>query len=163
MTLARRLALAAARADGAYRDDGHLGLDHAGPRPDEPEVGAGREDGRSLVHDVLVGDVAVGENHLVGVSPRIRLAQLGLGVDRDALRIARPGQLRGIATALDVRDLGGGEGHDLGLGVIAEDRVEIVEITSRGAHDYHARRQAILLWRRAMIRFAFDGSQTSDA
>jgi len=129
------LALAAAGADGADGHHRHPRLEHAGARTDEAEVGARGEDEGRGVHDGLVGHVAVGEDDLIGPEVAHEPRQVGLGMDGDALGITRPRQLRRIAAALDVRDLGGGEGHHLGAGVVAEDRVEVVEVAARGSHD----------------------------
>src|SRR4030067_181842 len=48
------------------------------------------------------------------------------------------GQRRGVDTALDVRDLRGGEADDLILGARAEEDVEVVEIASSGTEDKDA-------------------------
>ena len=139
--LAGGLALARAGPDGADGDDGLAALDHRVAGAEEDEVGAGGQDLGGLVHDVLVGDVAVGEMDVVDLVGGDELVELGLGVDRDALGIELAGQGRGILAAFDVRDLGGGEGDDLVVGIVAEEGVEVVEVAPGGAHDddlFHA-------------------------
>ena len=49
--------------------------------------------------------------------------------------VERARQLRRVAAAVDVRDLGRGEGHDPARGVLAEDGVEVVEVAAGGSHD----------------------------
>ena len=82
----------------------------------------GGEHDRGLVHHALVRDVAVGEDDLVRRQLADQARQLRLGMDRDALRVARPRQLGRIAAAIDVGDLRGGEGHHLGRRIVAEVR-----------------------------------------
>ena len=65
--LAARLALAAAGAGRADRDDGLRRAKHRRVRAHEPEVRAGREHDRCLVHDRLVLEVGVAEDDLVDV------------------------------------------------------------------------------------------------
>ena len=77
-----------------------------GLRAEQPEVGAAGEHPRGLVHHGLVRHVAVGEDHLVDLQLADQLAQLRLGVDRDALGIERAGQLRRVAAALRCRESG---------------------------------------------------------
>ena len=90
------------------------------------------------MHHRLVADVAVGKHHLIDVELGDQAVQVALGVDRNAGRVERAGQLRRIEPPLDVGYLGGGESHHLKAGVIAEDDVEVVEIAPRRAHDEHA-------------------------
>ena len=94
-----------------------------------------------LVHDVGVGEVAVGEMDVVDLVVGDELVELGLGLDRDALGIELAGQDRGILAALDVRDLRRREGDDPVVGVVTEVGVEVVEVAPGGAHDddlFHA-------------------------
>ena len=86
---------------------------HGRARAQEPEVGAGGERARAEVHDVLVRDVGVGEHDLVDPLAGDQVLELVLGDDRDAVRVARAGQLGRVEPAVDVRDLGGGEGDDV--------------------------------------------------
>ncbi len=93
---------------------GLLALDHRGIGPEEDEIGPGGHGLRGLVHDVFMGDVAVGEMDVVDLVLGDEGVHLGLGVDGDALGIELPRQDGGVFPALDVGDLGGREGDDLG-------------------------------------------------
>ena len=53
-------------------------------RPHQPVVGAGGQDARADVHHVLVRDVGVGEDDLVGLLAGDHVLELLLGDDRDA-------------------------------------------------------------------------------
>ncbi len=64
-----------------------------------------------------------------------RSASCDFGHDRDAVGVERSGERGGVAAVVDARDLGGGEGDDLVVGVVAEHGVEVVEIATAGAHD----------------------------
>ena len=139
--LARGLALAAPGADGADRDHRPGALDHGVLGAEQDERGARGLDLAGLVHDVLVGHVAVGEIDLGHVEFADERVELFLGVDGDAVRIELSGQDGRILAAFDVGNLGGREGHDLEVRVVPEVGVEIVEIPARGAHDddfFHA-------------------------
>ena len=76
---AARLTLAAPRAHGAHGDDGPGGAEHRRARPEQREVGAGRERDRRAVHHILVRHVGVGEHHLVDAVAADELGQLLLG------------------------------------------------------------------------------------
>src|SRR5574341_390928 len=56
-------------------------------------------------------------------------------MDGDALRVQVACQLFGIDASLDIGDLRGGKGYHFVVLVAAEERVEVVEVTSRRAHD----------------------------
>ena len=101
----------------------------------EPEVGARRVDHGCLVHHVLVRHIAVGKDHLLHAVLLDQVDKLLLGPDGDPAGVQVTGQLRRIKAPFDVRDLGGSEGHDLVVLVAAEERVEVMEITSGRAHD----------------------------
>ena len=109
--------------------------EHRRVRPHQPEVGARGEDDRRLVHHDLVLEVGVAEDDLVDVELADQLTQLLLGADRDPLRIARPGQRGRIDALVDAGDLGRREGDDVGVRVVAEGDVEVVEVASSGSHD----------------------------
>jgi hypothetical protein len=85
------------------------------------------------MHDRLVADVAVREHDLVDPLVGDEPLELRLGMDRDAGRVARPGQLRRVAAVGDAGDLGGGERDDLGRGIVAVDDVEVVEVLPANA------------------------------
>ena len=61
----------------------------------------GREDAARQVHDVLVADVAVGEDHLVNAALPDDPLEVVLGLDRDAVRIAR--RRRAPPAGIDVK------------------------------------------------------------
>ncbi len=77
------------------------------------EVGAGGVDDGGQAHDLLVGDVAVGHDAHVGLGSLRSARQLVLVLDGNAVGVEIAGQLGGVLAAVDVGDLGGGEGHDL--------------------------------------------------
>ena len=93
---------------------------------------------RGLGHHVLVVDVGVGEDDLIHLEVSDQVREIAFGIDRDSFRIELPRQFGGIAAAVDVRDLRGGERDDLVAGVAPEEGVEVVEIAPCGAHDQHA-------------------------
>ncbi len=92
-----------------------------------------------LVHDVLVGHVAVGEDDPVDLLGREDPVELVLRDDRDARRVERTGELRRVATPGDAGDLGRREGDDLDARVVAVDDVEVVEVAPGGPHDHDLR------------------------
>ena len=132
---AARLALAAARADCADRDHGLRALEHRRVRAEEREVGACREDGRRLVHDRFVRQVGIGEDDLVHSLALDQVGELVLGPDRDAVRVLRPGERGRVAAVVDAGDLSRREGDDLGARLLAEDRVEVMEVAASRSHD----------------------------
>jgi hypothetical protein len=85
------------------------------------------------VHDVLVRDVAVGEDDLIDVTSAAQCFEPGFLDDRDALRIEPPRERRRIAPIVDTGDLGGGEGDDLDCRVVTIDGIEVMEVSSRGS------------------------------
>jgi hypothetical protein len=125
----------AARAHGTHRDHGLARPQHGGARSQQPEVRAARDGPGSQVHHGLVGEITVGENYFVDAAGLDQLLELALRVDRNALRVTRAGQRRGVAAPRDVRDLGGGEGHHLHSGVVPEGDVEVVEVAPGRAQD----------------------------
>ncbi len=131
------LRLAAARAHRAHRDHRFAGRHHGVPGADQTEVGARSDHRRGLGHHVLIVDVRIGEDDLIHPEIADQVRELAFGMDWDSLRIVRPGQLGGVAAAIDVRDLCRGECDDLVTGVAPEEGVEVVEIAPCGAHDQH--------------------------
>src|ERR1035437_5955218 len=67
------------------------------------------------------------------------LGELGLVVDRDAVRVELPGQGRRVLAVVDVGDLGGREGYDLVVLVVAKVSVEVVKVAACGSHDQDLR------------------------
>ncbi len=88
------------------------------------------------MHDVLVGHVAVGEDDLVDTFLSYEVVERVLGNDGNAVRVEGAGQFSGIHAPVDARNLGGGEGHDLGLRIVAVDHVEVVEVPPSRPHDH---------------------------
>jgi hypothetical protein len=87
------------------------------------------------VHHVFVREVGVGEDDLVDAVHVDEPRELGLRPDRDAVGVPGAGERRRIPTVVDPRDLRRGERDDLGLRIVPEDDVEVVEVASAGAHD----------------------------
>ena len=133
--LAARLALAAAGARRADRDDRLRGAEHRRIRAEEAEVRSRGEDDRRLVHHGLVLQVGVREHDLVDAVLADELRELVLGADLDAVGVQRAGEHGRIDAIVDPGDLGRGEGDDLGLRVVTERDVEVVEVASAGSHD----------------------------
>jgi hypothetical protein len=125
---ATRLALACSGARRADGNHGHLGVELRVAWAQEHVVGAGRHDLRPHVHHVLVRYVAVAEHGEVDLLVPDQPLQLVLRLDGDAFGIARPRELGGVQPPLDVRDLGGRERHHLEIGILPEERVEVVEV-----------------------------------
>ena len=96
------------------------------------------------MHDVGVRDVAVGEHDRVDALAAADRFELGLVLDRDAVRIARAGQAGGIAAAGDARDLRRREGDDLAGGIVAIDDVEVVEVAAGRAQDDDASQVCVM-------------------
>jgi len=90
------------------------------------------------VHHGQVADVAVGKDDLVDLQLADQPVQVGLGVDRDTLRIQLACQLGRVEPALDVGNLGGGECDHLIAVVSPKEHVEVVEISPGRAHDQDA-------------------------
>ncbi|GBD10008.1 hypothetical protein HRbin22_02271 [Candidatus Thermoflexus japonica] len=130
-------ALAAAGAHRADGDHRPAGFQLGGPGAHEPEIGSGGVGDAGPVHHILVAHIAVSEHHPIHLEAADQLGELLLGVDGDAVRVKGAGQLGGIQTPFDVRDLSGREGHDLIVRVVPEEDVEVVEVAPRGAHEDH--------------------------
>ncbi len=103
--------------------------------PISRKVGAGGQHLRCLVHDILMGHVGIGKDHLVYAVLADEIYQLLFGVDGDAVRVEAPCQLRRVDATFDVWDLGGSKGHNLVLLVVAEENVKVVKVATGSAHD----------------------------
>ena len=134
---ARRLVLADASAHAADGDDRLACLQRGVLRPEQNEGGAQRVHECAAVHDIVVGDIRVREDDLVDVVLADQRRQVVLGGDRNAVRVESAGEERRVAALIDVRHLRRREGDDIVLLVVAEVRVEVVEVAPRGPHDYH--------------------------
>jgi len=122
------LALPRARPGGADRHHRHATAEGRMAGSEQEIVGARGERAGGEVHDVLVGDVAVAEDHDVHRELVNQPLEVRLGEDRDPPRIPRAREHRRIHPIRDVRDLGGRERDHLVGGVVAEERVEIVKV-----------------------------------
>ena len=129
------LALAGAGADGADRDHRLGAHEHRVGGGQQLEAGPGRVDDRPARHHVGVGHVAVRKDDLVDFLLADDGLEVLLGEDRYPPGVVRAGERRRIAPAVDVRNLGGGEGDDLVPVIVAVDDVEVVEVAPGGAHD----------------------------
>ena len=137
--VARGLALAGAGPGGPGGDERLAAGDHRADGPQEHEVGPAGERPTGLVHHVLVGDVAVGEDDAVDRLAGEDLLEVVLGDDGDPGRVEGPGELGRVAPVGDAGDLGGREGDDLHGGVVAIDDVEVMEVAPGGPHDHDLR------------------------
>src|SRR3989304_4760643 len=113
-------------------------METTGREPGGGEAGPRRHRPRGDVHDVEVGDVAVGEDDLVDAARPDQVLPALLREDGDAGGVERPGELRRVGAAGDVGDLRRREADDLVGGRVAEDDVEVVEIAAGGAQDEDA-------------------------
>ncbi len=130
-----RLRLPDAGSDRGDRHRRDRGLEHRGVRSQQLEVRARGEHLARPMHHVLVRDVGVSEDHIVHVEVDDQARELVFLMDRDAVRIALPGEDRRIRAVVDVGDLRRGERDDLGLGIVSVDDVEVVEVAAGGSHD----------------------------
>jgi hypothetical protein len=137
--LAGRLALAAARADGADGDDGLLRLDHRRVDVEGAELDARALDQLPLLVDIAVADVAVGEDGFVDLLVLQEVDELLFGMDRDAIRVELPRDRRRIAAVVDEGDLGRRERNDFDVGVVPVAGVEEVKVSACGAEDQDSR------------------------
>ncbi len=122
-------------ADGGDRDQRFAGFDHRPCGRVDTEVRPPADHPAPLAHHVVVGNVGVAEPHLIDVVLLDHIFEIRLRKDRNTAGIERPGELRGIRPALDVRDLGGSEGHHLVVLVVAIQTVEVMKIAPSRTHD----------------------------
>jgi hypothetical protein len=128
-------------ATGPHRRDCEhraRGPQHRSPRPQQREVGAGRQRAGCQVHDVLVRHVAVGEDDLLDAMRAAPGLELLLGNDGNAVGIEGAGERGRITTPGDAGDLCCGEGDHLDGGIVAIDHVEVVEVAAGRSHDHDA-------------------------
>src|ERR1019366_9595895 len=98
----------------------------------EPKVRVGSHHARCEVHQVLVGDIAVGEHHCLDALVANQFFQVLLFKDRDPGGILRTAcQFRRVAAACNIGGLGGGEGNHLIVGGVAKNDVEIMKVPAR--------------------------------
>ncbi len=87
------------------------------------------------MHHVLVRDIGICEDHIVHAQVDDQSRELVFFVDRDAVRVAAPGELGWIRSVVDVGDLCRGERDDFYSGIVAIHDVEVVEVAAGGPHD----------------------------
>src|SRR4249919_2560220 len=90
------------------------------------------------MHEVYVGDVAIGKDHLVNGLFEDQLFEFLLRVDGNAVRVKGAAQRCRITTVLDSRDLSGGERHDFVFGIVTEADIESMKISASRAHNHDA-------------------------
>ncbi len=89
------------------------------------------------MHQIIVGHITIREHNLIHIMLFDEFRQLLLGIDRNPFGIPRSRQLRWIPPLLNPRNLSGGECHNIIRSVIAEEDIEIMEVSARSAHDQH--------------------------
>src|SRR2546428_1526928 len=132
---ARRLALPASGADRAYRDDGHLRLQHRLFGAEEEEFRPVRVREGDSMPDVRVVDVGVSEDACLRTESLDEPWELFFRKDRDSFGVLFPREGGRILPSLDPRDLRGGERDDVVRRIVPEIDVEIMAIAGRGAED----------------------------
>ena len=90
------------------------------------------------MHERHMGNVAVGEDHLLNGLVANQLPQLFFWINRNAVWIQGAAQFGRVAPALDSRNLSSRERDNLVIGIIAKAYIEIVEIPARGAKNENA-------------------------
>ncbi len=133
--MAGGLRFAAAGAHGADRKDRAMGGQHGAGGAEQNEIGAGSGDQRRLVHDLAMGDVAVGENHLPDTMAGDQPRQLRFGENRNPLWVAAAGQFRRVEATGNIGDLRGGKSHHPDGGIVPIENIEIVKVAAGRAHD----------------------------
>ena len=133
--IAGGLRLADAGPHRGDRDHRLLRLEHRAPSRAHAEVWSPGGYLGGAVHHVFVLDVGVGEPDLVDVVSLDELPQLGFRPDRHPVGVELAGELGRVDAFVDVGDLCRSEGDHLIAGVVAKERVEVVEVPPGGAHD----------------------------
>ena len=87
------------------------------------------------MHDRFVRDIAVSKDDLVDGKLPDQVNEFIFGKNRDTIGVERTRQRGRIGASFDIWDLRRGKGDNLAGRVIAKDKIEIVEISSRRAHD----------------------------
>ena len=132
------LGFARSRSGGADGDDGPLRPDGRLPMAQEHEAGPCRDGARCQMHHRFVTQVRVGQYHHVHVLGHDHLFKFLLELDGDPLWVQIASERGWIGPVIDVRDLCRGECDHIVLLAIAEENVEIVEISTGRSHDYDA-------------------------
>src|SRR5208283_35658 len=87
------------------------------------------------MHERLVRDITVGKNRAVNLARFYGGFKVSFFDDGDSLRIKRSGERWRIAAASNIGDLRGGEGHHAEVRIVAEDDIEIVEVSASGTEN----------------------------
>jgi hypothetical protein len=87
------------------------------------------------VHEVVIGDVAVGEGHEIHCILPDEILESLLGVDRNAVLVHRPRKPRWVKTGPHYGNLGCRERNNLVSSVVPEVHIEVVEIAAGRTHD----------------------------
>ncbi len=87
------------------------------------------------MHDRFVRDIAVGKNDLIDGKLPDQVNEFIFGKNRDTIGVEWARQRGRIRASFDIWDLRRGKGDNLAGRVIAKDKIEIMEIPSRRAHD----------------------------
>src|SRR5208283_2290930 len=90
------------------------------------------------MHEVLVGNVAVGKDHFVNFVFGDQLFEILLFEDGNAFRVEVSGKFRRIAASGYVGNLSGGEGYYVIIRIISEADVEIVEVSAGGTKNQNS-------------------------
>src|ERR1700758_350025 len=91
------------------------------------------------MHEIDVRNVTVGENDGINLQLRDEFLHPFLGKNGNAFRIAGAGQLRRIATAGDAGNLRGGKAYNPVFGLVPEDNIEVMEISTGSPEDKNIR------------------------
>jgi len=85
------------------------------------------------MHQILMGNVAVGENDNVHTVIRNQTFEIFLFENRDPIGVQAPGQGRGITAPRDIRDLSGGKSNHLVVEILTKNNVEVVKVAACGS------------------------------
>ena len=132
---ARDGTLPASGADGAHGDDGHGRFDLSVLGSEQPEIGAGGNHARGKVHQVRIGDIAVGEHHSIDIFFGDDLLQIFFLKDGNAFWIEASGEFGWVVTARNIGDLSSGEGHHVIVKILAEYNIKVVKVAACGSKD----------------------------
>src|ERR1039458_8770811 len=90
------------------------------------------------MHQVLVGNIAVGKHDRINLVFGNQLFHILFLEDRDAFRIQASCRFGRITAAGNVRNLGGGECDYVLVGIVAEQDIEVVEVPACGAKNQNS-------------------------
>src|SRR5208282_4126487 len=90
------------------------------------------------MHEVLVGNIAVGKDHCVNFVFGDQLFEILLFEDGNTFGIEMSGKFRRITASGDVGNLSGGEGDYVIIRIVAKPNVEIVEVSAGGTKNQNS-------------------------